>query len=406
MMEIQQPDVSYSDRTVAGAYDPEPTAVPLFIGYTEKGATYVPIAVNSYDDYTTAFGGNSTSDSVLSYAVQHYFDNGGQGGFVLSLGDYSVLATITPSDLITAFSDVRIRQAVQQELTITLAAIPDTVLLADTDTANWAQAWNALLEICRSRDGVFGLFDCPDAPTNATTCLESFLALTPDHPEWGAAYWPRLVSNYRDANQTPIVLPPSAAIAGAMTTTDRQYGTWRAPANVPLANVIKPTQSWLASDGLFQQNGASLNLIRSFVGRGIRIWGCRTLIADTASPWVYVQVRRLVAYVETQVSEIGQHFVFEPNNALTWIRFRGLVHIFLRELWMDGGLYGAEETDAFYVQIGLDESMTQDDIDQGRMIMKIGLAVAYPAEFIDVSVTFNAGVSVMPTDAGVDEEWT
>jgi hypothetical protein len=405
-MDVLQPDVSYSEQTVEGQFDPVATALPLLIGYTEKGTDYVPTVVNSLADYETKFGGPAdVNGSILYYAVWHYFDNGGQTCLVLSLGTYSLAESISPDGLISALDDNRIASAVATEDGITLVAIPDMTLLPDDDSNHWAKAWLALLSICEARKGTFGLFDAPETAENASACVSAFHAQSPAHPELGAAYWPRLVTRYQHTdNTTPVTLPPSASLAAVIGMVDDQYGIWRAPANIALSQVIQPSQSWLQSAGLFQPTGVSINLIRSFAGKGVRVWGCRTLVSEASSPWLYVQVRRLVSYIETQVTAIGRHFVFEVNNALTWIRFRGLVHVWLRELWMNGGLYGTEEQEAFYVQIGLNETMTQADIEQGRMIMKIGLAVAYPAEFIEVSLMFDTRMGVVSTpvnDSGV-----
>ncbi|MFM0742105.1 phage tail sheath subtilisin-like domain-containing protein [Paraburkholderia xenovorans] len=395
MMGISQPDITFSEEVVPNQVDEIASAVPLFIGYTEKGSTYSLVQISSFSDFEDEFGEVSTGSSVLYYAVKHYFDNGGTSGFVLSLGTYSALDGITPDALIAAFSDSRISEVVAQEDSITLAAIPDMVLLADDDSTHWAQAWLALLTICAARRGVFGLIDTPDTADNASACLASFTGNYPSNPEWGAAYWPRLVTGYGTDDQNPVVVPPSAALAATIEYTDQTTGVWKAPANVALAQVVKPSQSWLQSEGLFQTDGASINLIRSFAGRGTRVWGCRTLTSDINSPWLYVQIRRAVAYIEAELSQIGRHFMFENNNALTWIKFKGLAHIWLREFWLDGGLYGTEEKDAFYIQIGLNETMTEDDITQGKMIMTVGLAMTYPAEFIVVSLAFDTRLNLM-----------
>lgn len=395
MMGINQPDVIFSDDVIPGQSGEVDSAVPLFIGYTQQGPIYSAVRINSFSNFENEFGGASTTVGILYYALKHYFDNGGSGCFVLSLGANSTLENITADQLVAAFGDARISSEVAAESTITLVAIPDMVLLDDADASHWAQAWLALQAICQIRRGVFGLFDTPDTAQNASACLASFISSEPANPEWGAAYWPHLVTNYGVEGGEPVVVPPSAAVAAVIEYSDQHYGVWKAPANVALAQVVKPSQSWLQSDGLFQSTSTSLNLIRSFPGRGTRVWGCRTLTSDTHSPWRYVQIRRFVGYIETELSRIGRHFVFETNNALTWIKFKGLAHIWLRQLWLVGGLYGAEESEAFYVQIGLNETMTDDDINQGKMIMNVGLAVTYPAEFIAVSLTFDARTSLI-----------
>ncbi|MGF6903064.1 phage tail sheath family protein [Paraburkholderia sp. GAS348] len=397
MMGISQPDVTFSEQAIPGQSNQIESAVPLFIGYTQQGAKFSAVRINSFSDFERLFGGASTTAAILYYAVKHYFDNGGSGGFVLSLGDYSALESITAAQLLSAFGDARISEAVAIESTITLVAMPDTVLLegAGAASSEWAKAWFALLTICQVRQGVFGLFDPPDAAGSASACLASFMANHPANPEWGAAYWPHLVTTYGTDEQNPVVVPPSAALAAVIEYTDRESGVWKAPANAALAQVVKPSQSWLQSDGLFQPDGASLNLIRSFPGRGTRVWGCRTLTPNTSSPWLYVQTRRFIAFIEAELSRIGRQFVFETNNALTWIKYRGLAHLWLRQLWLDGGLQGSEEQEAFYIQIGLNETMTEEDVVNGKMIMKVGVAVGQPAEFIVISLAFDTRLSVM-----------
>jgi hypothetical protein len=404
MMGLDQPDVTLSEQAIPGQSNALDSAVPLFIGYTQEGPTYSAVRINSFSDFEEAFGGPAVSAAILYYAVKLYFDNNGSGGFVLSLGDYDDLTDITADQLITAFSDARVSTAIATESSITLVAIPDMVLLDDADAVHWSQAWLSLLAICQARQGVFGIVDTPDLADNASACLNGFLSNHPANPEWGAAYWPHLVTNYGEDGQDPIVVPPSAAVMAVIESTDRQSGVWKAPANIALAQMVKPSQPWQQSDGLFQPSGASLNLIRSFPGRGTRVWGCRTLTSDADSPWRYVQIRRLVAYIEAQLSGIARHLIFETNNAITWIKLKGLAHIGLRELWLDGGLYGSEEQEAFYIQIGLNETMTEDDIRQGKIIMKVGVAVTYPAEFIVISLTFDTRMSLIRSSADIAAE--
>lgn len=391
MMGITQPDVLFSEQTQSGQPERVESAVPLFIGYTLTGSPWTLTAVNSLSDFEAAFGGPYSGGPVLYYTVAHYFDNGGRGGFVLSLGNWS--SEITAADLLSALGDSQIIEAVAAEQQLTLVAAPDMVLLPNSDSNSWAQAWLTLLAICRARNGIFGLFDAPDDADSASAALLAFSASSPSGAEYGAAYWPRLVTSYQDANGQAVVVPPSGAVAAVVESTDERTGVWKAPANVALAQTVKPTQPWQRSEGLFQTDAASFNLIRSFAGRGTRVWGCRTLVSDTASPWLYVPARRLMSYAETQLGQIGLRFVFESNDALTWVKVRGLMYLWLRELWMAGGLVGEEESEAFEIQIGLNETMTEDDIQQGKMIVKIRLAIASPAEFITISLTFNNRIS-------------
>lgn len=391
MMGITQPDVLFSEQVQPGQPEEVESAIPLFIGYTLTGSPWTLTAINRLSDFETTFGGPCDGGPVLYYAVAHYFDNGGRGGFVLSLGNWS--SETTAANFLSALSDPQIIEAVAAEPRLSLVAVPDMVLLPDDDNGLWSQAWLALLAICQAREGIFGLFDSPDDANNASAALLAFSTSSPSGAEYGAAYWPRLVTSYQDGNGHAIVVPPSAAVAAVIEATDARIGVWQAPANVALAQTIKPTQPWQRSEGLFQQDAASFNLIRSFAGRGTRIWGCRTLVSDTASPWLYVPARRLMSYVENQTGQIGMRFVFEPNTALTWVKVRSLMYLWLRELWIAGGLVGEEESEAFDIQIGLNETMTEEDIQQGKTIVKIRLAIACPAEFITVSLTFNSRMS-------------
>jgi hypothetical protein len=128
--------------------------------------------------------------------------------------------------------------------------------------------------------------------------------------------------------------------------------------------------------------GKSVNVIRSFVGRGPAIvWGARTL-AGNSNEWRYVPVRRFFNMVEESVKKATIQFVFEPNDLNTWTRVKSMIDNFLVQQWKAGALMGTTPEQAFYVKVGLNETMTEVDIWEGRMIVEIGMAVVRPAEFI------------------------
>ncbi|KUJ62165.1 phage tail protein [Flavobacteriaceae bacterium CRH] len=183
----------------------------------------------------------------------------------------------------------------------------------------------------------------------------------------------------------PITLPPSSAVAGVYARVDKDRGVWKAPANVSLNYVIKPT---VKITNTIQDNlnidtvaGKSINAIRSFTGKGTLIWGSRTL-AGNDNEWRYVPVRRFFNMAEESIKKATEQFVFEPNDANTWIRVRAMIENFLILQWRAGALAGAKPEQAFYVRIGLGQTMSALDILEGRMIVEIGLAVVRPAEFI------------------------
>ena len=127
--------------------------------------------------------------------------------------------------------------------------------------------------------------------------------------------------------------------------------------------------------------GKSVNAIRYFTGKGTLVFGARTL-AGNDNEWRYVPVRRFFNMVEESCKKSTESFVFEPNDAGTWVKVQGMIENFLTVLWRQGALQGAKPEHAFYVAVGLGKTMTSLDILEGRMIVEIGMAVVRPAEFI------------------------
>lgn len=127
--------------------------------------------------------------------------------------------------------------------------------------------------------------------------------------------------------------------------------------------------------------GKSINAIRTFTGKGTLVWGSRTL-AGNDNEWRYVPVRRFFNMVEESVKKATGQFVFEPNDANTWVKVRAMIENFLILQWRAGALAGAKPDDAFYVRVGLGQTMTAEDILNGFMHIEIGMAVVRPAEFI------------------------
>lgn len=382
-MGIQQPGVSVTSDTFAVRGPGTESAVPLFIGFTEIQPAIQPVYITTLAEFEAQFGGPHTGNAVLYYTLRHFFDNGGQGGFVYSLATYDAfdLGDTPPSLDVSVIS-----RAVAAEQSITLLAFPDSTLVADDDDKQWRQIWQAMLSLCQLRPGLFAVMDAPDAPQMVQQCLADYNGM---HSEWGGVWWPRLVTPYlKEGEDTPVVVPPSGAVLAAMQKTDSVRGVWSAPANVALSLVTRPAWSWLDAVNLFNPEGASVNLIRSFPGRGTRIWGCRTLTADPNSSNRYVQTRRMMSWCETNISNLGRMFVFEPNSELTWYKLKGFTIMWLRDIWQQGGLYGEQESEAYQVLLGLEETMTQEDILAGRMIVNIRLALLAPAEFIELCLVF------------------
>jgi len=180
-------------------------------------------------------------------------------------------------------------------------------------------------------------------------------------------------------------VPPSGAVAGVYARVDNARGVWKAPANESLNNVTGPAYNVSANEqagmNVDPTAGKSINIIRSFIGKGTLIWGARTL-AGNDNEWRYVNVRRFFNMVEESSKKATEQFVFEPNDANTWVKVQGMIENFLTTMWRQGALQGAKPEHAFYVAVGLGKTMTALDILEGRMIVEIGMAVVRPAEFI------------------------
>lgn len=183
----------------------------------------------------------------------------------------------------------------------------------------------------------------------------------------------------------PLELPPSSAMAGIYAKVDSTRGVWKAPANVSLNYVVQPSlqvthdsQKGLNVDTVA---GKSINAIRAFTGKGVMVWGARTL-AGNDNEWRYISVRRFFNMAEESIKKATEQFVFEPNDKNTWVRVKAMIDNFLTSQWKAGALAGPTPEKAFYVKVGLGETMTSLDILEGRMIIEIGMAVVRPAEFI------------------------
>ena len=196
--------------------------------------------------------------------------------------------------------------------------------------------------------------------------------------------------------QAGLTLPPSGAIVGVYAFIDRTRGVWKAPANVSLNAVNDLTErindADQASLNIDVNAGKSINAIRAFAGKGILVWGARTL-AGNDNEWRYVPVRRFFNMVEESVKKSTSWAVFEPNDAKLWTKVKGMIDNYLFEKWQEGALQGAKPEDAFFVEVGLGKTMTAQDILNGRLIVKIGMAVVRPAEFIILEFSHKMVVS-------------
>jgi phage tail sheath protein FI len=448
---------------------PVETAIPAFIGYTEKATDKVdndlhlkPKRIDSLVEYEKYFGkaqketgisvtitettenGTTTSldavatlseagrsKHIMYYALQMFFANGGGPCYIVSVHDYLTLGTV-PS-IANAAEDglddgLEVLVKVDEP---TLIIFPEAQFLS---IANFRTLHDAALLQCETLKDRFVIMDVhgddenmSDPEADLLDAVDNFRTsgIGTNNLKYGACYAPNLetVLDYDfDESQTEVIhtlngtaapavmlntlaatqnrqyelakaairdlpckLPPSSTMAGIYAAVDNTRGVWKAPANVSVIGVIKPTIEFSNTEQ-DQMNvdtvaGKSVNAIRPFIGKGTLVWGARTL-AGNDNEWRYVNVRRLFIFIEESVKKATEQFVFDPNDANTWVRVQAMIENFLTTLWRQGALQGIKPEHAFYVAVGLGKTMTPLDILEGRMIIEIGLAAVRPAEFI------------------------
>jgi phage tail sheath protein FI len=450
---------------------PVATAIPAFIGYTEKalsGAnaslTNKPTRITSLIEYETYFGkaqpednlavtlvqttssgtvvsetisaafGGASSKHNTYYAMEAYFANGGGPCYVVSIGPYKALGT----DLAKAEFELGLAAAAKEDEP-TLLVFPEGQSLPEKD--HYSLLVDALVQ-CGKLQNRFALMDMHhtgdglltsgDVQTAANATRTGISPTDTTFLKYGALYFPDIRTDFpyrynesqvavthtldgapgpqnghkladlnnsasaafstalynklkRVVDNFDVTLPPSPVMAGVYASVDSARGVWKAPANVALADAIDLTckvtndiQDLLNVD---PTTGKSVNCIRAFTGKGIVVWGARTL-AGNDNEWRYINVRRFCTFAEMSCKLATAAFVFEPNDANTWVKVQSMIENFLTTLWRQGALQGAKPEHAFYVAVGLGKTMSSLDILEGRMIVEIGLAVVRPAEFI------------------------
>lgn len=271
---------------------------------------------------------------------------------------------------------------------ITLVCMPDLMSASNEDIAMYQKALVAHCEAMKDRIAIL------DAPSNLSPQqVKKWSKETLNvNSSYAALYYPWVKVRNPLANgkgEKTMLMPPSGLIAGVYARVDRERGVHKAPANEDLFGVLDverkittPEQDTLNPDGI--------NCIRNFPGRGIRIWGARTL-AGGESEWRYINVRRLFCMLEESIYEGTQWAVFEPNDMMLWARLRRDIGAFLKRIWMQGALFGATPEEAFYVKCDADNNPPETR-ENGELYIEVGVAPVKPAEFIIISFKQISGV--------------
>ncbi len=365
----------------------------------------------------------------MYYAMQMYFANGGGPCYIVTVGAYT--SPINASDI----SDIALENAlgsVKKEDEPTLILFPDLINISDDD--KYCNVLKLAMQQCADLGDRFIICDVKEKshPTDPSGESASIFRekIGTSNLMYGAAYYPYLNTtlthdtpdegitvfgiagvdalfnaddetkslfhaengNHKSLyyeiklkiSETFLQMPASPAMAGVYAAVDSTRGVWKAPANVSLNTVSKPNVflERVDQDGLnVDTSGKSINAIRYFTGNGTLVWGARTLDGNS-NEWRYISVRRFFNMVEESVKKASEFFVFEPNDANTWVKIKAMIENFLVLQWRAGALMGAKADEAFFVKVGLGETMSADDVLNGRLIVEIGMAVVRPAEFI------------------------
>ncbi|KQK25253.1 hypothetical protein AR438_12050 [Chryseobacterium aquaticum] len=411
------------------------TAIPAFIGYTEKGPKNEPTRISSMLEYEAIFGKakeetfeiTDTADSngvftttatvipsqfKMYYAMQMYFANGGGACYIVSVNTFQ--DEDDEDNLVEPLELEAGLKLLEKEDEPTLIVFPDAEALASQAYKLYEKALDHA-EMMKDR---FVIMDVVGEVAEFKGATGPSVGPSGKRLKYGAAYYPKLETvlsyNYDAVVKTGlnttldlsllktsdsakynrikkaieskrVVLAPSSAMAGIYARVDSTSGVWKSPANVGLNYVVAPTvkvsHEEQMSLNVNPDTGKSINAIRSFTGKGTLVWGARTLDGNS-NEWRYISVRRFFNMVEESVKKATERFVFEPNTANTWIRVQTMIENFLNQQWQDGALAGSKPEEAYYVSVGLNKTMSAQDILEGNMVIEIGMAAVRPAEFI------------------------
>jgi uncharacterized protein len=380
------------------------TSTAAFIGDAPLPSAYVnqARAVNNWSEFLRTFTpDHGRKSTMLSNAVYGFFDNGGTRCFVVNTGGQPGLV------------DALAAAAVEDEIAI--VAAPGL-----TDPASH----EALLSHCEQLEDRVAILDTPEevddiglltqvetvpVPPKRSVAKDAAAAAGDEGPKagglrprqsdrgFGALYFP-WITVMDPIDDTLINVPPSGHMAGIWARTDATRGVHKAPANESVSGALNLTYR-LTRDEQGVLNDAGVNCLRLFATEGIRVWGARTL-ADAASEWRYLNVRRLFNMIEESIAQGTNWIVFEPNDPTLWKHIRRDVGAFLTRVWRDGGLMGSTPDEAFFVKCD-GETNPSDVIDAGQVVAIIGLAPVKPAEFVVFQVMQSAtGTQVSPVAAG------
>jgi uncharacterized protein len=253
-----------------------------------------------------------------------------------------------------------------------LAVINDISIIVAPDDGSDSSLGTKLIDHCSSLKDRFAILN-----TQINAAVQPDNIPTPTDNKYAAIYFP-WINIIDPVTGDKKLIPPSGHIAAIHARTDTERGVHKAPTNESIRSVVS-LQVNIDKSKQEILNNKGINVIRYFPGRGILVWGARTISKDPL--WKYVNVRRLFIFIEKSVKRSTQWAVFEPNNERLWSRIKATLNQFLTNVWKDGALMGTTPEEGFFVKCDR-TTMTQSDIDNGRLIVMVGIAPTKPAEFV------------------------
>lgn len=346
------------------------TSTVGFIGMAENGEEDEPTLITNWGQFVDKFGRYSVQKPYLAPAVYGFFANGGGRCYVVKVKNNSEDGDYVGTD--EGPGQRKGLQCFKEVDEVNIVCIPGIT----SDTVQ-----KAMITHCENMKDRFCILDSEkDADMDAIKAQKEKVI---SGKGYSAIYYPWIKVAIETMKNDKVELiqddvPPSGCIAGIYARSDTERGVHKAPANEIIRGALK-IQLPITKGEQDILNPLGINCIRSFPGRGIRVWGARTTASDTL--WRYVNVRRLFLFLEESIEEGTQWVVFEPNDEKLWARVKQSVTQFLTRVWKDGALMGSTPEEAFFVKCDR-STMTQDDIDNGRLIVLIGVAPVKPAEFV------------------------
>jgi Bacteriophage tail sheath protein len=295
---------------------------------------------------------------------------------------------ISPDDYVGGSADRTGFGGLEEVDEVTMVSVPDAMAAFQAgilDAEGLQAVQLGLIAHCESMGDRMAIVDPPPG-LKPQQINEWRMQKSQFDSKFAALYWP-WIKVFDPPTGKNVFVPPSGHMAGVWARSDATRGVHKAPANEVVRGVVAlETQITKGEHDLLNPNG--INCIRAFAGRGIRVWGARTVSSDPS--WRYINVRRLFNYVEESILEGTQWVVFEPNDMDLWARIRRTISGFLLNVWRDGALFGATPDEAFYVKCDA-ETNPPEAVEAGIVACEIGIAPVKPAEFVVFRISQYSG---------------